>query len=85
MPIHTNLRHACKYRNHMRGRAVGEISADLVGSERVRRHPHRHARSGPLSGVSRGPRACRVRVPISSGRFGYSASGGRVEAMSVIA
>lgn len=36
----------------------------LVGSERVRRHPHRRARSGPQSGVSRGPRAYRVRVPI---------------------
>lgn len=44
--------------------AAGENSADLVGSERVRRHPHRRARSGPPSGVSRGPRACWVRVPI---------------------
>ena len=85
VPIRANPRHACKCRNHMRGRAVGETSADLVGSERVRRHPHRRARSGPLSGVSCGPRACRVRVPISSGSFGYSASGGGVEVISVIA
>lgn len=35
-----------------------------VGSERVRRHPHRRARSAPACGVSRGPRAYRVRVPI---------------------
>ncbi len=84
-PIRANPRHACNCRNHMRGRAVGETSADLVGSERVRRHPRRRARSGPLSGVSCGPRACRVRVPIRSGSFGYSAFGGRVEAMSVIA
>jgi hypothetical protein len=35
--------HACKYRNRVRGHAVGETSADLVGSERVRRHPHRRA------------------------------------------
>ena len=69
----------------MRGRAVGETSADLVGSERVRRHPHRRARSGPLSGVSCGPRACRVRVPISFGRFGYSTSVGGAEGISVIA
>ena len=85
MLSHAIHRHACKYHNHRCGRAVGETSADLVGSERVRRHPHRHARSGPLSGVSRGPRACWVRVPISADRFGYSASGGRVEAISVIA
>ena len=38
--------------------------ADLTGSERVRRHPHRRARSASQCGVSRGPRACRVRVPI---------------------
>lgn len=38
--------------------------ASLVGSERVRRHPHRRARSGPPSGVSCGPRAYRVRVPV---------------------
>lgn len=48
--------------------AVGETSADLVGSERVRRHPHRRARSAPPCGVSRGPRAYRVRVPINSFR-----------------
>ncbi|SFU72984.1 hypothetical protein SAMN04488527_1137 [Aliiroseovarius crassostreae] len=54
---------------------------NLVGC----RHPHRRARSGPLSGVSCGPRACRVRVPISCGRFGYSASGGGADAISVMA
>ena len=43
-----------------------KIRAGLVGSERVRRHPHRRARSGPQSGVSRGPRAYWVRVPIGS-------------------
>ena len=69
----------------MRGRAVGETSADLVGSERVRRHPHRRARSAPQCGVSCGPRAYRVRVPISSGRFGYSNSVGGAEVISVIA
>lgn len=42
--------------------------ASLVGSERVRRHPHCRTRSGPPSGVSCGPRACRVRVPIVSER-----------------
>lgn len=52
------------------------IAASLVGSVRVRRHPHRHARSAPLCGVSHGPRAYRVRVPInSSGRFGCSSEG----------
>ncbi len=35
----------------------------LVGSERVRRHSHRRARSAPQCGVSRGPRAYWVRVP----------------------
>ena len=54
--------------SRMNGRAAGESSASLVGSERVRRHPHRRARSGPQSGVSRGPRAYRVRVPIVSRR-----------------
>ncbi len=39
-------------------------TADLMGSERVRRHPHRRARSAPPCGVSRVPRAYRVRVPI---------------------
>ena len=48
--------------------AAGLITAGLVGSERVRRHPHRRARSAPQCGVSRGPRACRVRVPIPDGR-----------------
>jgi len=49
------------------------MSASLVGSVRVRRHPHRHARSASQCGVSHGPRAYRVRVPInSSGRFGCS-------------
>lgn len=85
VPSHAYPRHACKYRAHMRGHAVGEISADLVGSERVRRHPHRRARSAPQCGVSCGPRACRVRVPISSGRPSYSASGGGAEAISVMA
>jgi hypothetical protein len=72
VPSRGNPRHACKYRNHMRGHAVGETSAELVGSERVRRHRHRRARSGPLSGVSCGPRAYRVRVPIRSGNLGYT-------------
>ena len=85
VPIRANPRNACKCRNHMRGRAVGETSADLVGSERVRRHPHRRTRSCPLSGVSCGPHACRVRVPISPDRFGYSASVGRVDVISVMA
>ena len=44
--------------------AAGPMTAGLVGSGRVRRHPHRRARSAPQCGVSRGPRACRVRVPI---------------------
>lgn len=43
VPSRTIPRHACKIRNHMRGHAVGETSADLVGSARVRRHPHRRA------------------------------------------
>src|SRR5690606_32105875 len=52
------------------------IAASLVGSVRVRRHPHRHARSAPQCGVSHGPRAYRVRVPInSSSRFGCSGEG----------
>ena len=46
-------------------RAVGPLAADLVGSEPVCRHPHCRARSAPQCGVSRGPRAYRVRVPIS--------------------
>jgi len=36
-------RHACKCSNHMIGCAVGENSTDLVGSVRVRRHPHHRA------------------------------------------
>ena len=44
------------------------MSLGLVGSERVRRHPHRRDRSAPQCGVSRGPRAYRVRVPIG-GRY----------------
>ena len=48
--------------------AAGPMTAGLVGSERDRRHPHRRARSAPQCGVSRGPRASRVRVPISAGR-----------------
>ena len=44
--------------------AAGPMTAGLVGSERVRRHPHRRARSAPRCGVSRGPRAYRVRVPV---------------------
>ena len=43
---------------------IDPMTADLVGPERVRRHPHRRARSAPPCGVSRGPRAYRVRVPI---------------------
>ena len=35
-----------------------------VGVMRVRRHSHHRARSAPQCGVSRGPRAYRVRVPI---------------------
>jgi len=35
----------------------------LMGSGRVRRHSHHHARSTPPCGVSCGPRACQVRVP----------------------
>ena len=57
--IRATPRHACKYRNHMRGHAFDETSTDLVGSERVHRHPHRRTRSAPQCGVSRGPRACR--------------------------
>lgn len=34
---------SCKYRNHMRGYAVGETSAGLMGSERDCCHPHRRA------------------------------------------
>ncbi len=41
-----------------------ETSVDLMGSGRGRRHPHRRARSASPCGVSRGPRVCRVRVPI---------------------
>ena len=48
----------------MRRAKAGPVTTDLVGSERVRRHPHRRARSAPQCGVSRGPRAYRVRVPI---------------------
>ena len=40
----------------------------VVGFLRVRRHSHRRARSTPRCGVSRGPRAYRVRVPIVLGR-----------------
>lgn len=43
--------------------AAAENSAGLMGSGQDRRHPHHRARSAPLCGVSRGPRACRVRVP----------------------
>ena len=45
------------------GHAAGDMPAGLVGSERVRRHSHHRARSAPRCGVSRGPRAYRVRVP----------------------
>ena len=45
--------------------AASPMTADLAGSERVRRHPHHRARSAPLCGVSCGPRAYRVRVPIA--------------------
>ena len=48
---------------------VDPMTADQVGSERVRRHPHRRARSAPPCGVSRGPRAYRVRVPIRIDRY----------------
>ena len=50
--------------------AIDPMTADLVGAERVCRHPHRRARFAPLCGVSRGPRAYRVRVPIPSDRRG---------------
>ena len=40
------------------------MSVGLVGFLRDRRHSHRHARSAPSCGVSHGPRAYRVRVPI---------------------
>lgn len=40
------------------------MTAGLVGFLRDRRHSHRHARSAPSCGVSHGPRAYRVRVPI---------------------
>ena len=33
----------------------------------ARRNPHRRARSASQNGISRGPRACRVRVPIAAG------------------
>ena len=33
-------------------RAIGPMAADLLGSERVRRHPHRRARSAPQCGVA---------------------------------
>ena len=33
MPIRAIPRHACKYRNRVRGHAVGETSADLVGPD----------------------------------------------------
>ena len=85
VPMSGSSRHACDLRNHIYGHAVGETSSDLVGSARVRRHPHHRARSDPPSGVSCGPRAYRVRVPISSGRFGYSAPGDGVDAISVVA
>ena len=48
--------------------AIDPMPADLVGVEWVCRHPHRRARSAPPCGVSRGPRAYRVRVPIPSDR-----------------
>lgn len=41
------------------------MTTGLVGTVRVRRHPHHRARSAPSCGVSRGPRAYRVRVPVS--------------------
>ena len=41
-----------KERSRMCGRAACETRAGLVGSERVRRHPRRRTRSGPLSGVN---------------------------------
>lgn len=44
--------------------AASENSTDLTGSERVRRHPRPRNRSAPQCGVSGGPRAYRVRVPI---------------------
>lgn len=40
------------------------MTASLAGSLRVRRHPRRRPRSALPCGVSGGPRAYRVRVPI---------------------
>ena len=54
------------------------MSADLVGSERVRRHPHRRAWSAPECGLSRGPRAYRVRVPIRHFHFAAVVAGTRL-------
>ena len=41
------------------------MTTGFVGTERVRSDPHRRARSASQCGVSHGPRACRVRVPIN--------------------
>jgi len=58
------------------------IAIGLVGFMRVRRHPHHRARSAPPCGVSCGPRAYRVRVPIVA--IVQAASGGSVDVISVI-
>ncbi|MCW2314487.1 hypothetical protein M2322_000007 [Rhodoblastus acidophilus] len=65
--------------------SAGETSAGPVGSERVRRHSHRRDQSAPPRGVSRGPRAYRVRIQIKPKLNRYVASEGSVEVMSAIA
>ena len=72
MPTRALPRHACEYRRRCAAARPAKTQASLVGSERVRRHPHRRARSGPQSGVSCGPRAYRVRVPIGSAGWLFS-------------
>ncbi len=61
---------------------AGPMAIGLVGFMRVRRHPHHRARSAPPCGVSRGPRAYRVRVPVVA--IVQAASGGSVDVISVI-
>lgn len=40
VPSRPFTQHACECRSSFCCRAFGETSANLVGSERVRRHPH---------------------------------------------
>ena len=84
VPTRALPRHACEYRRRFAAARPAKTRADLVGSVRVRRHPHRRARSGPQSGVSRGPRAYRVRVPIKPAVTGYSASAGTKDSISAM-